>query len=85
MKRIKNRLHLKRTLYCFQLMKEISIGEHINNYTKLLVDLTNVEEVIKDGDKALILLSSLLDEEHDTYILTLINGKSSRSYSRLLL
>jgi len=36
-----------------------------------------VDEVIKDEDKALI-LSSLSDEEYETLVLTLINGKQSR-------
>ena len=53
-------------LYRSQLKKEISISEHMNNYTKLLVDLTNMDEVINDEDKALILLSSLPDEEYET-------------------
>jgi len=65
-------LHLKRRLYRFQLKKGISIGEHINIYMNLLTDLANVDEVIKNEDKALILLSSLLDEEYATFILTLI-------------
>jgi len=47
----------------------------MNNYMKLLTDLANVDEVIKDEDKALLLLSFLLDEEFETFILTLINGK----------
>jgi len=63
-KSIKNRLYLIMRLYRFQLKNEISIGEHMNNYTKLLADLANVNEVIKDEDKALILLSSLPDEEY---------------------
>ena len=63
--------------------KEISIGEHINNYTKLLADLTNIVEIIKDKDKALIMLSSLLDDNYDIFILTLINGKSSLSYDEV--
>jgi len=46
-------LHLKRRLYRLQL-KEIFIGDHMNNYTNLLPDLANVDEVIKDQDKALI-------------------------------
>jgi len=56
----------------------------MNNYTKLLTDLTNVDEVIKDEDEALILLSSLLDEEYETFVLTLINSKSSLSYNDVL-
>jgi len=39
--------------------------------------------VIKDEDKALILLSSLLDEKYKTFILTLINGKASLSYNNV--
>ena len=50
------------------------IGEHMNNYMKLLAVLANVDEVIKDEDRALVLLISLLDEDHETLVLTLING-----------
>jgi len=38
------------------LKKEISIGEHMDNYTKLLADLTNVDEKIKNENMMLILL-----------------------------
>jgi len=61
--------------------EEIFIGEHMNNYTKLLADLTNMDEVINDEDKALILLTSLPDEEYETFVLTLIDGKASLSYN----
>jgi len=53
----------------------------MNNYMKLLADLANMDGVIKDEDKALILLSSLPDEEHETFVLTLINDKASLSYN----
>ena len=75
-KSIKNRLHLKRKLYRFPLKKEISIVEHMNNYMRLLVDLPYMDDVIKNEDKALILFSSLPDEECETFVLTLINGKT---------
>jgi len=54
-KSVENRLHLKRKLYCFQLKGEISISDHINNYTKLLADLINLDVMIDDKDKTLIL------------------------------
>ena len=38
----------------------------MNNYMKLLVDLDNVDVVIEEEDKALILLSSLSDEHYKT-------------------
>ena len=39
---------------------------------------------IEEEDKALILLNSLPDEEYETFILTLINGKQSLNYSDVL-
>jgi len=83
-KSIENLLHLKRMLYRFQLKNGISIGERMNNYKKLLANLTNVDEVIKDEDKAFILLCFLPDEEYETSVLTLINGKSLLRYNDVL-
>ena len=72
-KSVESRLHLKRRIYHFQLKGEISISDHINNYMKLLADLTNLDVVTEDEDKALILLSSLSDKGYQTFVLTLIN------------
>ena len=54
----------------------------MNNYTKLLTDLANVDEIIKDKGKALI-LSSFPDNEYATFVLTFINGKSPLSYDEV--
>ena len=80
-KNVENCLDLKRRLYHFQLKRGISIIDHINVYTKLLVDLTNVNVAIEDKDKALILLRSPPDKGYETFVLTLINGRTSLSYS----
>jgi len=77
MKNIESRLLLKRRLYRFQLKKGLSIVEHINDYAKLLTDLVNMDVNIEEEDKVLILLISLPDEEYETFLLTLINGKQS--------
>ena len=55
----------------------------MNNYMKFLADLANVDLVIEEEDKVLILLSSLLNEDYETFILTLINGKQSLSYNEV--
>jgi len=47
----------------------------MNNYTKLLTDLINVDVNIEKENKALILFNSLPDEEHETFVLILINEK----------
>ena len=39
-KSIESRLQWKRRLYGFQMKKELSIDEHMNNYTKLLTKFT---------------------------------------------
>jgi len=55
----------------------------MNNYMKFLADLANVDLVIEEEDKVLILLSSLLNEDYETFILTLINSKQSLSYNEV--
>jgi len=63
--------------------KGLSIDEHINNYTKLLTDLVNVDVKIDEEDKAVILLNSLPDEEYETFTLTLINGRQTLNYNEV--
>jgi len=82
-KSIENHLHLKNRLYHFHLKRGVSISDHINSYTKLLADLVNVDVVIADKNKTLILLSSLPDEGYETFVLTLINKRTSLSYSKI--
>ena len=49
---IESLLLLKRRLYRFQMKRELTIDEHMNSYTKLLIDLVNVDVKIKEEDKA---------------------------------
>ena len=42
-----------------------------------------MDEVIKDEDKALILLSSLRNDDYETFVLTLINRKQSLRYNEV--
>ena len=43
----------------------------MNNHTKLLADLANMDDVIKDEDNTFILLSSLSDDDYETFVLAL--------------
>ena len=74
---------IERRLYHFQMKRGLSIDEHMNNYTKLLTDLVNVDVKIDEEDKAVILLDSLPDEEYETFTLTLINGRQRFNYSEV--
>ena len=59
------------------------IRDSINTYLKLLADLANVDVVIDEKDKNLVLLSSLPDGGYETFVLTLINERTSLSYSEV--
>ena len=74
---------MKRKLYCFQFKRGLTIDEHMNNYMKLLTDLANMDVLIEKENKALILLNSLPDEEYETIVLILINGKQTLNYSNV--
>ena len=47
-KSVENRLHLLRRLFRFQMSRGTSLAAHVNNYTKLLSNLANVDEKISD-------------------------------------
>ena len=53
----------------------------MNNYTKFLTDLVNVDVAIREENTTLILLNSLPNEEYEIFILTLINVKQILNYS----
>ena len=57
----------------------------MNNYTKFLSDLVNVDVAIEEEDKAIILLNSLPDEDYETFVLTLIIGKQILNYNDISL
>ena len=60
--------------------REVYISDHIKTYTTLLTDIANVDVTIGDEDKVLILLSFLPNEGYETFVLTLINERTSLSY-----
>jgi len=76
-------LAFERETVSFPVEEGGSISDHINTYTKLLADLANVNVVIDEENKALILLNSLPDEGYETFVCTLINGRTSLSYSEV--
>ena len=82
-KSIESRLQLKRRFYRFQMKRGNSVDERVNSYTKLLTYIVNVDVKIDEEDKAVILLNSLLEEEYETFTLTLINVRQSLNYNEM--
>ncbi|KAH9733975.1 hypothetical protein KPL71_017220 [Citrus sinensis] len=70
-----NRLHTMSQVYGFRMKHGVSMHDHVSRFEKLLADLKNLDEDIKDEVKAMILLHSL-PEEYSHFVTTLIYGKS---------
>ncbi|KAH9780058.1 retrovirus-related pol polyprotein from transposon TNT 1-94-like protein [Citrus sinensis] len=70
-----NCLHAMNQVYSFRMKPGVSMHDHVSRFEKLLADLKNLDEDIKDEVKAMILLHSLLDE-YSHFVTTLIYGKS---------
>ena len=82
-KSIESCLQLRMMLYRFQLQRGLFIDEHMNNYTKFLTDLVNVDVKIDKENKAVILLNSFPEKEYEIFTLTLINGKQTLNYNEV--
>ncbi|KAH9726578.1 Integrase catalytic domain-containing protein [Citrus sinensis] len=70
-----NCLHAMSQVYGFRMKSGVSMHDHVSRFEKLLADLKNLDEDIKDEVKAMILLHSL-PEEYSHFVTTLIYGKS---------
>ncbi|KAH9783016.1 hypothetical protein KPL71_009155 [Citrus sinensis] len=70
-----NCLHAMSQVYGFRMQPGVSMQDHVSRFEKLLADLKNLDENIKDEVKAMILLHSL-PEEYSHFMTTLIYGKS---------
>ena len=62
-------------VYGFRMKHGVSMYDHVSRFERLLADLKNFDEDIKDEVKTMILLHSLL-EEYSYFVTTLIYGKS---------
>ncbi|KAH9779099.1 Integrase catalytic domain-containing protein [Citrus sinensis] len=70
-----NRLHAMSQVYGFRMKHGVSMHDHVSRFKKLLADLKNLDEDIKNEVKAMILLHSL-PEEYSHFVTTLIYGKN---------
>ncbi|KAH9792408.1 hypothetical protein KPL71_004103 [Citrus sinensis] len=75
LKNPENLLHAMSQVYGFRMKPGVSMHDHVSRFEKLLVDLKNLDEDIKDEVNVMILLHSL-PEEYNHFMTTLIYGKS---------
>lgn len=69
-------LYMKKRSYTFSIKEGVAIKFHQDKFNKMILDLENVNIVLKDEDRTLILLSSLLGSfEH--FVDTLLYGRQT--------
>ncbi|KAB2625241.1 hypothetical protein D8674_016901 [Pyrus ussuriensis x Pyrus communis] len=66
-------------LYRFQYKEGTKMITHLDSFNKLIADLLNLDKDVKDEDKTLILLNSLL-EAYEHLATTLIYGKDTINF-----
>lgn len=74
-KSLSNRLYLKQRFYTFK-MKEGNLDKHVDEFSKIILDLQNVGVKIDEEDQGLILLRSL-PKSYDNLLTTLLYGRDT--------
>ena len=59
LKNLENRLHAMSQVYGFRMKHGVLMHDHVPRFEKLLTDLKNLNEYIKDEVKVMIMLHSL--------------------------
>ena len=75
-KSLAKRLYMKRKLYTFSMKEGTAMKDHLDEFNKLILDLENVNVMLEDEDRALILLSSL-PNSYEHFVDTLLYGRQT--------
>ncbi|GJW85083.1 hypothetical protein Tco_0158228 [Tanacetum coccineum] len=82
-KSLENRLYLKKKLYTYYMSQGTKLGDHIDEFNKLILDLANIDIDIEDEDQALMLLTSL-PSYYENFMETLLYGRESLTMEDVL-
>nr|GEZ81546.1 retrovirus-related Pol polyprotein from transposon TNT 1-94 [Tanacetum cinerariifolium] len=77
-KSLANRFYLRKKLYTYYMSPGMKLGDHINEFNKLILDLANIDIEIEDEDEdqALMLFTSL-PLSYESFMETLLYGRKS--------
>nr|GEV98621.1 retrovirus-related Pol polyprotein from transposon TNT 1-94 [Tanacetum cinerariifolium] len=75
-KSLANRLYLKKKMYTYYMSPGTKLGNHIDEFNKLILDWENIDIAIEDEDHALMLLISL-SLSYKKLVETLLYGRQS--------
>lgn len=82
-KSLTNRLFLKMDLYSLKLEEGGNLHDHINSFNQLVCRLSNVDEVMKDEEQALLMLSSL-SKSYKPFVQTMLSGRTTLTLEDVL-
>ncbi|GJU59405.1 zinc finger, CCHC-type containing protein [Tanacetum coccineum] len=78
-----NRRYLKKKLYTYYMSPGTKLGDHIDEFNKLILDLANIDIEIEDEDQTLMLLTSL-PSSYENFVETLLYGRESLTMEDVL-
>ncbi|GJR46051.1 hypothetical protein Tco_1314154 [Tanacetum coccineum] len=78
-----NRLYPKKKLYTYYMSPGTKLGDHIDEFNKLILDLANIDIEIEDEDQALMLLTPL-PSSYENFVETLLYGRESLTIEDVL-
>ncbi|PKI35393.1 hypothetical protein CRG98_044225 [Punica granatum] len=73
-KSLTNMLYLKQRLYKLRMSLETSIGDHVDLFYQIVLDLANVNVMIEDDNQALLIPCFLL-ESYESFVNTMLYGR----------
>lgn len=77
-----NRLYLKKQLYTLQMDEAKEMRKHLDDFNRIMLDLTAVGVNIDEEDQAIILLSSL-PKSYEHFVDTMLYGKQTLTLSEV--
>ena len=80
-KSLANKLRLKERLYTIRMSEGTSIQEHLDEFNSILMDLENLEVVINDEDRAVLLIVSLTPSYKHFHEIMLNGGADSLKFN----
>ncbi|GKA40295.1 hypothetical protein Tco_0732888 [Tanacetum coccineum] len=70
-------------MYMYYMSPGTKLGDHIDEFNKLILNLANIDIEIEDEDQALMLLT-LLSSSYENFVQTLLYGKESLTMEDIL-
>ncbi|GKE21323.1 hypothetical protein Tco_1432835 [Tanacetum coccineum] len=77
------RLYMKKKLYTYYMSPGTKLGDHIDEFNKLILDLANIDIEIEDEVQALMLLTSF-PSSYENFMETLLYGRESLTMEDVL-